>query len=292
MDERLAAKLDSRALISVTGAHAASFLQGLISNDVEEIRPDRAIYAALLTPQGKFLFEFFVAAGEDGLVLDVDRARRGDLIKRLHMYKLRAKVEIADRAADFEIMAVWGGAPVEAAPGPFAQYRDPRLEALGRRLAVPSATVEGTAQSLSAKLVAEAEYHRRRIQLGVPDGPMDLEPEQTFLLEGNFEELYGVDFKKGCYVGQELTARMKHRGTARRRMLPVRGSAKLPAAGTAITDESGRDIGDMRGSIDDSGMAAFRLDRLKEARQLQAEGVKLEVLRPAYSVIGWEETPS
>jgi folate-binding protein YgfZ len=141
-------------------------------------------------------------------------------------------------------------------------------------------------------LVPESNYHKHRIALGVPDGAMDLEPEQTFLLEGNFEELNGVDFKKGGYVGQELTARMKHRGTARRRLLPVRGDRSLPHPGTTIVDESGREIGELRGAIAEMGMAGFRLDRLKEARQLKADGVTLSVQRPAYSVIGWEEKPS
>jgi folate-binding protein YgfZ len=140
--------------------------------------------------------------------------------------------------------------------------------------------------------VPPSQYHRHRIGLGVPDGIMDLEPEQTFLLEGNFEELNGVDFKKGCYVGQELTARMKHRGTARRRMLPIQASSALPVRGTVIVDGNGREVGEVRGTIGEIGMGGFRLDRLKEARQLTADGVKLTVLRPAYSVIGWEENTS
>jgi tRNA-modifying protein YgfZ len=279
MAETFAAKLDSRALIALTGADAVSFLQGLISNDVEQVQPGTAIYAALLTPQGKFLFDLFVYSNAGGFWIDVDRARRAELIGRLQMYKLRAKIEVVDRSSDYDVVALWGdldgGIPM---PGTFP---DPRLGTLGWRGRADRAVAE--------KLTTpEIEYHKHRVLLGVPDGGMDLEPEQTFLLEGNFEELNGVDFKKGCYVGQELTARMKHRGTARRRMLPLKGASALPSPGTSVVDETGREVGELRGAIGDLGMGGFRLDRLKEARQLTADGVTLMVLRPAYSVIGWE----
>jgi folate-binding protein YgfZ len=286
MAERFAARLESRGVVSVGGPEAVSFLQGLVSNDVEKAGSDKAVYAALLTPQGKFLFDFFIVREAEGFLLDVEQTRRADLIKRLQMYKLRAKVTIADRSGDFAIFAVWGhqSAPLVG----LRSFDDPRVAALGQRAIVPVGETHEVAGRASGQLVHETEYHRHRILLGVPDGTMDLEPEQTFLLDGNFEELNGADFKKGCYVGQELTARMKHRGTARRRMLPLRGSAPLPAAGTPIVDESGREIGELRGVVGDLGMGGFRLDRLKEARQLTAGGVTLAILRPAYSVIGWE----
>jgi folate-binding protein YgfZ len=284
MADRFAARLDSRAWVSVSGPDATSFLQGLVSNDVEEAGLGKAIYAALLTPQGKFLFEFFVTKFEEGYWLDTDRARSPELVKRLQMYKLRAKIEIKEQGS-FDVAAIWGGA-ISALPPP-AAYLDPRFKALGWRARLEKSTIEALAKQVAAQIVEESEYHRHRIALGVP-GEMDLEPEQTFLLEGNFEELNGVDFKKGCYVGQELTARMKHRGTARRRMLPLRGASALPSSGAKIIDEAGREIGELRGSIGDIGMGEFRLDRLKEARQLTADGVTLSVLRPAYSVIGWE----
>jgi folate-binding protein YgfZ len=286
MADGFAARLESRSWLSVTGPDAAKFLQDLVSNDVDRAGSETAVYAALLTPQGKFLFEFFIARFEDGFWLDVDKARSGDLTKRLQMYKLRAKVEIKEQP-NFGIVAFWGEPPSSVAPRPIP---DPRLAALGWRARMNEEAASGL-QSRTM-LVPESNYHKHRIALGVPDGAMDLEPEQTFLLEGNFEELNGVDFKKGCYVGQELTARMKHRGTARRRLLPVRGDRSLPHPGTTIVDESGREIGELRGAIAEMGMAGFRLDRLKEARQLKADGVTLSVQRPAYSVIGWEEKPS
>ncbi len=291
MAHRLAAILESRAVLSVTGPEAASFLQGLISNDIEKAKPGGAIYAALLTPQGKFLFDFFVAPSEAGYLLDVDRARRADLLKRLQMYKLRAKVEIKDRTADTSVVAMWSDEAALNASDSARAIPDPRLDRLGARAFVPPSEAANFISALSAKLVTEADYHRHRIGLGVPDAN-DFVPEQTFLLEGNFEELNGVDFKKGCYVGQELTARMKHRGTARRRMLPIKAGADLPPPGKTILDDAGRDIGELRYAVGEIGMAEFRLDRLKEARQLSVDGVKIELTRPAYSVIGLEEMPS
>lgn len=291
-----AAKLQSRALIAVRGEEARGFLQGLVSNDIEKVGAGRSVYAALLTPQGKFLFAFLISEYTGGLVLETDAARADQLIKRLTTYKLRAKIEIG-AVSGVEVVALWRplggvreavGEGEDAAPSAGA-LPDPRLAALGWRAHVPTGGFEHFAKAHGARVATEKFYHRHRIGLGVPDEAMDLDPEQMFLLDANFEELNGVDFKKGCYVGQELTARMKHRGTARRRMLPVKSEADLPGVGTAVVDDTGREVGELRGSVGDVGLAVFRLDRLAEAKGLKAGDVAIEVTVPGYDVTGWGE---
>jgi hypothetical protein len=246
--------LPDRAVIEVAGTDAATFLQGLITNDVTKATNGRAIYAALLTPQGKIIHDFIVAPASDGFLLDCARAHATGLAARLKKYKLRAKVTITERP-DLAVIATPNAAPDSIA--------DPRLAAFGHR-----AYQATTAPDNSAA------YHAHRIALGVPDSS-DIEPETHFPLDCNFEELHGVDFDKGCYVGQELTARMKHRATARRRILRVSAPA-LPPPGTPITLGQ-TEIGDMMGSVGTSGLAIIRLDRLGDATEATAAGVTIRI---------------
>ncbi len=255
--------LPDRAVVEVTGPDAASFLQGLVTNDVTKASGGSAIYAALLTPQGKIIYDFLIAPVEGGFLLDCAKATATDLAARLKKYKLRAKVTISERA-DLSVIA---------STEPLANaFPDPRLATLGFRAAQANTTVGDNA----------ATYHARRIALGVPDSS-DIAPETFFPLDCNFEELHGVDFAKGCYVGQELTARMKHRATARRRILPVSGPT-LPAPGSSIT-LGATEIGDMMGSVDGHGLAIVRLDRLADATEVTAGGAAVRIGRPSYNLI-------
>ncbi|NOT42709.1 MAG: folate-binding protein YgfZ [Alphaproteobacteria bacterium] len=253
--------LPDRAVIQVAGPDAATFLQGLITNDIAKVENGRAIYAALLTPQGKIITDFLVAPIDGGFLLDCAKAQAADLAARLKKYKLRAKVTIAERA-DLAVIA----SPQSVAGG----FADPRLPALGFRAYQRTAGDNATA------------YHAHRIALGVPDSS-DIAPETHFPLDCNFEELHGVDFEKGCYVGQELTARMKHRASARRRILPV-SAASLPPPGTSLTLGT-TDIGEMMGGLDSHGLAIIRLDRLVDATEATAAGATVHIGRPSYPLI-------
>jgi folate-binding protein YgfZ len=277
--ERTAFLLPHRGVVEVKGPDALSFLQNLVTNDVEQAAPGQAVYAALLTPQGKLIVDFIIARTEGGYLLDCPAARAADLAARLKKYKLRAKVDIADRSEELGIAAI-GDAKGLAGMIAFA---DPRLALLGWRAIARQDELERELNSAGFQLLPAADYEERRIELGVPESS-DLEPESAFPLDCNFEELHGVDFKKGCYVGQELTARMKHRATARKRILPVEADVELPPVGTSVA-LAGVPIGELRASLDRHGLAVIRLDRLGAAKEADADGVVIRIGAPAYPLI-------
>jgi folate-binding protein YgfZ len=256
--------LPDRAVIEVAGADAATFLQGLITNDITKAANARAIFAALLTPQGKIITAFLVAPMNEGFLIDCAKSQAADLAARLKKYKLRAKVTIAERP-DLAVVA-----SPSASDSAFA---DPRLAALGFRAYQTNPTASDNA----------AAYHAHRIALGVPESN-DIPPETHFPLDCNFDELHGVDFDKGCYVGQELTARMKHRATARRRILRVEATAPLPPPGTPIK-LGDTELGEMLGSIGGQGLAIVRLDRLGDATEATTAGTTVRIARPSYPLI-------
>jgi hypothetical protein len=269
--------LPERGVIALHGADRVAFLQGLISRDLEQITTDRAGYGALLTPQGKFLFDFMILRTADALLLDAERARLPDLLRRLTMYRLRAKVDLEDASGRYAVAAVLGDDvarrfELEDRPGacrPLGEgfvFIDPRLTRLGVRALLPPATLGPTLQALGFVPIEPEAYERVRITAGVPDGSRDLLTERSTLLESGFEELNGVDFAKGCFVGQELTARMKYRGLVRKRLLPVVLKGPRPEPGTIIRLGE-REAGEMRSSIDGRGLALLRLDRIAEADQ-------------------------
>lgn len=273
--------LSRRGVVEVKGPDAGAFLQGLVTNDVDNASAGKAIYAALLTPQGKIIADFMIAAVDGGYWLDSAATAAADLAARLKKYRLRAKVEITDRSHDLAVAAIEdGGSSIGAGAINFA---DPRLPALGLRVIGQRGGLEAALVAAGYRVWPEAEYERRRIVLGVPDST-DIPPETAFPLDCNFEELHGVDFKKGCYIGQELTARMKHRATARKRFLPVSADTVLPAANTNVT-LGGLAIGEMKSSLDRHGLASIRLDRLGEAKEAQADGVTIRIDAPAYPLI-------
>ena len=263
MTQATFAHLPARAALALTGPDVVSFLQGLVSNDVSQVASGHAVYAALLTAQGKFLFDFFVAAYADGLVLDAEAARLDDLAKRLKIYKLRAKVTI-ERLPDQAIVAVWGdGADTVLGLGGIA-YPDPRLAAAGVRLIAPAMFAD-TLRANGFTQATEEAYDSHRLSLGLPDGSRDMEVDKAILLECGFEELHGVDFQKGCYMGQELTARTKYRGLVKKRLLPVAIEGAAPPPGTPITLD-GRDAGELRSVQGSAGIALIRLDAFDRSR--------------------------
>jgi hypothetical protein len=262
-------RLDSRAIISVSGADWRDFLQGLLTQDVETLGPGEARFGALLTPQGKLLFDLFIIGQGDGCLIDVAADRRAALVQRLMIYRLRAKVEIAP--ADIEVGALWSGT-VEFSPADEGWVADPRLPALGARGYGAVAT--------DAVIVDEAAYHNHRLALGVPDPDRDCPSETTYPIEANFDLLGGIDFKKGCFVGQETTSRMKRRGQIKNRMLPLAFEGPPPAFGAEVLAGERR-AGETLSGQDGRAIALLRLDRIG-ATPLNVEGRPVRVEWPAW----------
>ncbi|MGI8840172.1 MAG: YgfZ/GcvT domain-containing protein [Caulobacteraceae bacterium] len=255
-DSSFVAELPSRAVVALGGADWRAFLQGLITQDVETLAIGEARFAGLLTPQGRLLFDLFVIGGADGCLIDCAADRRDALTQRLGLYRLRAKVDIA--ASDLTVEALWGPPAAPAGWSP-----DPRLTTLGRR-------GYGAAAPAGATRVDEAAYETRRLALGVP-GPADWGAEATYPIEANFDLLNGIDFKKGCFVGQETTSRMKRRGAVKSRMIPIAFDGPPPAHGSELL------AGTLRAGVALSGaeggaMALLRLDRLEAGTLATADG--------------------
>jgi len=247
------AQLPARGVIEVAGDDAITFLQGLVSNDVTQATPGRAVWAALLTPQGKWLADFFMLSDDGRLLLEVERAQAAMLIQRLGRFRLRAKVALRDISEILHVHAAWDGVP-ELAAGVIAAP-DPRLPAAGWRLLAP--------EPLPVNATEEA-WDEHRLALGLPDGSRDLEAEKTVLLEAGFDELGGVSWSKGCYMGQELTARTKYRGLVKRRLVPVAIDGATPPPGTPVLRD-GVEVGVMRSSRGRIGLAQLRLDAIGAA---------------------------
>jgi folate-binding protein YgfZ len=264
-------RLPERGVVGVGGAEARPFLQGLISNDIDRLRPDRALYAALLTPQGKYLFDFLLVQSGDTIWLDAEAARRTELLERLTMYRLRAKVTLADLTETMEVLALAEDGPdlgnelgAATAWAGGVVFRDPRLARLGARAVLPRAAVVDAVRRIGLAEAEHTDYESLRLALGVPCPPHDLVPQRSLLLESSFEELDGVAFDKGCYVGQELTARTKHRALVRKRLLPVRVEGPLPAPGTPLMLGE-REAGEMRSGEGGRGIALIRLEAIGES---------------------------
>ena len=276
-----AAILTDRTVLKIAGADARTFLQGLITNDIQKLSYAKPLYAALLTPQGKIICDFILSAAGDDFYLDCATARSADLVSRLKKYRLRAKVTIDEQGETLAVLAA-SEAPVNPALA-VTSAPDPRSAALGSRWIMSRDGLDASLASLGIELEPRELYERHRIECVVPDTVRDLEPETHFPLDCNFEELHGVDFEKGCYVGQELTSRMKHRATSRRRILPVAASEALPPAGTKIS-VGDANVGEMLGSLGPHGLAQIRLDRLAEAEFASAGNVRIRIGRPPYSL--------
>ena len=240
------AYLPGRAVIEVAGEDRVTFLQGLVSNDVAEAAPGRAVWAALLSPQGKWLADFFIAADGERLLLDCEAAQAPGLAQKLARFRLRSRVTVAP--APLRVHAAWGAAP--DAPG--VSFPDPRLPDAGWRV---------LAEAELPASASEAEWDAHRLALGLPDGSRDLEADRTVLLEAGFDELHGLSWTKGCYMGQELTARTRYRGLLKRRLVPVRIEGELPLPGTPVLRD-GAEVGTMRSGRDGQGLAVLRLEAI------------------------------
>jgi folate-binding protein YgfZ len=265
--------LENRAVVSLTGEQAVDFLQNLVTNDIAPVEAGRAVYAALLTPQGKYLFDFFIVRHDDKLLLDCEAARQADLVKRLSFYRLRAPIGIEDASASYRIAAGFGDDAADA----FTMSReagvatdviggrafvDPRVAVAGVRViaADPGAVLEAHG---FAPADADA-YEAHRLSLALPESSRDLIVDKSFMLESNLDALHGVDFSKGCFVGQEVTARTKYRGLVRRRLLGVDIEGEAPAAGSTI-EWQGKDAGTLMSFQGGKGLALLRLEAVAEA---------------------------
>lgn len=269
---RMMTILPTRGVVEISGEDRVPFLQGLVSNDVEQAGPDRAVWAALLTPQGKWLADFFVIAAGDRLLLECEAAQAAMLVKILGRYRLRSKVVLRNASAEFAVHAAWGDRPDLDADSDGIVVADPRLPEAGWRvLAALPLPASGTM----------ADWDAHRISLGLPDGSRDLESEKTILLEAGFDELGGVSWSKGCYMGQELTARTKYRGLVKRRLVPVTVTGPMPEPGAPIFRGT-KEMGVLRSSAGSLALAVLRLEALAGGDALNCGNAVLEPRLPAW----------
>jgi folate-binding protein YgfZ len=292
MERPNATPLDDRGVLCIAGDDRESFLQGLISNDVTKAGPSRALWSAFLTPQGKFLHEFFIYVHGEAYLLEAEKARLSDLRTRLARYKLRAAVELTEALDDWTVAAAWGPGTAQCLglaeePGaatPFAgglACIDPRLAAMGARMLLPRAEAGAIIAQRFVPGTA-GDYDALRVFLGVPDGSRDMEIERSILLENGVDELGGIDWQKGCFIGQELTARTRYRALIKKRLLPVIFDAAAPAPGTPVV-KNDREIGVLRSGAGNRALALLRLDALEGPGELQSSGQRLVVERPAWA---------
>jgi len=280
-----AALLPDRGVIKVIGDGARNFLHGLVTADMLKLTPGSARFCALLTPQGKIIADFIVveASPQDGggFFLDTPRALVAALLEKLNLYKLRAKILIEDLSEILGVLAVWDGAPATKYG---LCYDDPRLPALGMRSMIPPHRAADAAADLGAVLAAADEYEAHRIALGIPRGGIDFAYGDAFPHETDMDQLGGVDFAKGCYVGQEVVSRIEHRGIARTRAVPVRYDGAAPPSGAVITTD-GRQVGTMGSAMSGRGIALLRLDRVAEtdSQALNAGGVPIRIVKPHWA---------
>jgi folate-binding protein YgfZ len=276
------APLADRGVVRLRGPDALTLLQGLVTQDLDLLKAQPAAFAALLSPQGKILFDFFVVRDGEDLLLDVAREKAGDLVKRLTLYRLRAKVTF-EAATELAVFALWGGALPSLPTGGVA-YADPRLPALGARAIVPAAIADDWAARTAAPVPVE-QWHAHRVALGVPEGGHDFTYGDAFPHEADMDQLAGVSFSKGCYVGQEVVSRMQHRGTARKRFVQVTGARDLPGGAPIMAGAA--TIGSITSVEGTRGLALVRLDRAAEAKAkgepIEAAGIALEIVKPAWA---------
>jgi tRNA-modifying protein YgfZ len=281
------ALLPDRGVVKVAGEEARRFLHGLVTADVNTLAPGQARYAALLTPQGKIIADFIMteaaAADGGGFFLDCPRALAPALVEKLAFYRLRAKVGIEDLSGKLGVMAIWEGTGVTECG---LLYPDPRLPALGLRCILPPDLAADAAAELGATLVEAAAYELHRIALGVPRGGQDFSYGDAFPHEADMDQLGGVDFAKGCYIGQEVVSRVEHRGIARRRSVPIAYDGFAPEAGMAVM-AGDKNVGTLGSTAGGRGLAMLRLDRAEDAlaagTPLTAGGLPLRIVKPEWA---------
>jgi folate-binding protein YgfZ len=297
MAERYFASLDNeRGVVQISGPDRREFLQGLITNDTNKLAPERALYAALLTPQGRYLHDFFLVEIGDTFLLDAERARLDDLLRRLTLYKLRSRVDLKDVRERFHVVAAFGdnaltplGLPSEAGAAKTFKtgiaYVDPRLPNLGARILLPSEMSVSYLETLYFVATQSDAYDDLRLYLGIPDGSRDLPVEKALLLEMGFDELNGIDWNKGCYIGQELTARMRYRALIKKRLMPVHVTGPMPSPGSPVMLR-GEEVGEVRSGRDGVALAILRLDALQKVEPdvpLRAGEASLAPRKPVWA---------
>lgn len=266
------ASLPDRGVVSVTGADAEKLLQGLVTNDLAHLETTSdelafraaAAYAGLLSPQGKILFDFFCVRTLDGFVLDVARAKADELVKRLTLYKLRAAVEINNVSELYAVLALWGDNACSSGPtvGTIA-FKDPRHAGLGTRILADARFATDIASATNGQKASGADYHAHRIGVGVPEGGKDYDFGDAYPHEADFDLFSGVSFTKGCYVGQEVVARMQHKTVVRKRVIKVSGASDLaPGVDIRLGEAAVGRVGSVDGR---HALAMLRLDRAVEA---------------------------
>jgi tRNA-modifying protein YgfZ len=282
-----AALLPDRGVVKVAGDDARNFLHGLVTADILKLAPEAARFCALLSPQGKIIADFFIAEAPaqdgGGFFLDLPRTLVKPVVDKLNLYKLRARVLVEDLSEVLGILAAWDG---QGTTSVGLCYADPRLPALGLRVMLPPHRAADAAAELAAVIVGSGEYDAHRIALGIPRGSVDFSYNDAFPHEADMDQLGGVDFAKGCYVGQEVVSRMEHRGIARTRALPVRYDGAAPAAGVAVMAGE-RQVGTMGSSAEGRGIALVRLDRVVDALSrgelLLAGGIAIRLSKPDWA---------
>jgi folate-binding protein YgfZ len=285
------ALLPDRGVVKVAGDDARGFLNGLVTNDMGKVAPGKPRFAALLTPQGKIIIDFIVAEAPindgGGFFLDCPRALASTLVEKLNFYKLRAKVICEDLSNVLGVMAIWDGT-AESDYG--LSYPDPRLPALGSRIMLPPHLAEEAAADLGGMPVSADAYEAHRIALGVPRGGLDFIYGDTFSHEADMDQLNGVDFGKGCYIGQEVVSRVEHRASARSRVVPIVYDEFAPSSGLPVM-AGDRQIGTLGSTAKGHGLALMRLDRIGDAlaagATIEAGGIAIRAVKPAWAKFDW-----
>ncbi|WP_024341546.1 YgfZ/GcvT domain-containing protein [Bradyrhizobium japonicum] len=276
--------LPDRGVVKVAGEDARNFLNGLITTDLDRLKPGLGRFGALLTPQGKIIVDFLItevpAGHGGGFLIDCPKALADTLATKLKFYKLRAKATVDNLSGDMGVLAAWDGQP---AAQPDLAFADPRNDGLGYRVLIPEDLKLKLSDLIGAELVDSAEYEAHRIALGVPRGGLDFMYSDAFPHETNMDRLAGVDFDKGCYVGQEVVSRMQHRGTARTRSVKVLLDGASPEPGATIL-AGDKPVGTIGSSAGGKGIALVRVDRVAEAldagQPLTAGGLPLTLAEP------------
>ena len=280
-----AAFLPDRGVVKVSGSDARDFLNGLLTTDVTLLRPGLGRFGALLTPQGKITTDFLITEAPSGhgggFLIDCPRALAQALADKLGFYKLRAKVSVENLSDSLGVLAAWDGDP---ALKPDLAFADPREVALGWRILVPETLAQKAADLIGAEMVDSTAYDAHRIVSGIPRGGLDFIYGDAFPHETNMDRLHGVDFDKGCYVGQEVVSRMQHRGTARTRTVRIILDGPAPEPGAAIL-AGDKSVGTMGSTAGHHGLALIRIDRVADALEagvpLTAGGLAIRVAEPA-----------
>jgi len=255
--------LNNRAIITLSGPERRSLLQGIITNNVNEL-DNGGVYSALLTPQGKFLYDFFLVEVDDTIYLDCEKDAFTTLFQKLLMYRLRSNVEILDGSEKYHVIS-----SDEKQNG--ISFADPRHPDMGYRGIILDTLKETTTN-----------YHALRIKLGIAEGSNDYIKDKSTIHEGHFEDLHGVDFEKGCYVGQEVIARMKYRGKIKKQMFPATLSGPAPEFGTEITDENDNKIGDIRSHANGVAIALFRTDKMTFGTEYKCGDITVIPYKPTW----------